>query len=181
MSDPLPPRPDRALAMSRAHLFALAALAMSMSVLTFFIGVQLGRKEVPAAPTAAQAPLIRDDVRSGDLEVLLTRVEQARGDPTLTFPGDLPRSELPSSSDAVPHSGYAIEVAAEPTAADAQRLVETLRAAGLAAYRVAALVDGRPEHRVKVGGYTTEESAVAAIPEVKSRAGTEHASVSAAP
>ncbi len=181
MSEPLPPRPDRALALSRAHLFALAALALSMSVLTFFIGVQLGRKDVPAAPVAAQKPLIPDEVRSGDLEVLLTRVEQARGDPSLLFPADLPRSELPSSSDNVPHTGYAIGVAVEPTAADAQRVVDTLRAAGLAAYRVAALVDGVPEHRVKVGGYATEESAVAAIPEVKSRAGTDHATVAAAP
>lgn len=181
MPEPLPPRPDRALALTRAHLFALAALAISMSVLTFFIGIQLGRKQLPAVSAPSAAPLIADEVRSGDLEVLLTRVEQARGDASLSFPSDLPRSELPSSSDQVPTSGWAIQVAAAPTTTDAQRLVDTLRAAGLAAYRVAAIVDGRTEHRVKVGGYPSEEAAVAAIPEVKSRAGSDHASVAAAP
>jgi cell division septation protein DedD len=181
MSDLLPPRPDRPLALTRGHLFALGALAVAMSVLTFFIGVQLGHKQGPVAVAPENAPLVPEEVRSGDLEVLLTRVEQAHADPTLSFPRELARSELPSSSDQVPHSGWAIQVAAEPTAEDAQRLVDTLRAAGLSAYRVAALVDGKAEHRVKVGGYVTEDAATAAIPEVKSRAGASEAAVSAAP
>lgn len=184
MPEPLPPRPDRPLAITRAHLFALAALSIAMAVLAFFVGVQLGRREAVVEPapagTTAIAPLVGEDVRSGDLEVLLTRVEAAQG-ASLTFPSVLPRSELPVASDGVPTDGWAIEVASRRTAGEAQQLVETLRAADLAAYRLAVLVDGKPEHRVRIGGYGSEASAVAAIPEVKSRAGADHASVAPAP
>jgi len=186
MPEPLPPRPDRPLAITRGHLFALAALSIAMAVLAFFIGVQLGRRQVDVAPApgasgaAAVAPLVGEDVRSGDLEVLLTRVEATQG-VSLSFPTALPRSELPVTSDGVPSRGWSIEIGSRRTADDAQQLVDTLRAADLPAYRLAVLVDGKPEHRVRIGGYASEEHAVAAIPEVKSRAGADRATVAPAP
>lgn len=180
-SPALPPRPDRALPLTRGHLFALAAVSVSMSVLSLFIGVSLGRREAPAVAFPEHAPLVGEDVRSGNLEVLLTRVEQRDAALGLAFPTELPRSALPSSSDGVPRSGYAIEVATRPDEADAQRIVETLRAAGLPAYRLAALVDGVREQRVRIGGFASEDVAGAALSEVSARAGVANAKVVAAP
>jgi cell division septation protein DedD len=165
---------------------------LSLAVLAFFVGMQVGKTQAPPAPAAPPvAPLVSDEARTGDLEVLLARVEQAgnRHDP-LAFPGELPKTDVPpppvdpaappveapppvdpfpdapregsatvaagaSASvavDGVPAGGWAIQVASRDTEADAQALVETLRAAGLAAYRVVALVDGKSAWRVRVRG-----------------------------
>lgn len=179
-----PPAADRPLPITRGHLFAFAALALALAALTFFLGLTVGRRQAAAPPPAAVSALVPEEVRSGDLEVLLSKVEEARPGEGLAFPEELPRSTalvVPSASDGVPTSGFAIEVFVRPDETDAQRLVDTLRAAGLAAYRVAAMVDGKAEHRVKVGGYASEEAAKAALAEVQARAGAPEASVGPVP
>jgi cell division septation protein DedD len=88
--------------------------------------------------------------------------------------------EAPAASDQVPSGGWAIQIGKRESEAEAERLVQTLRAAGLSAYHVEALVDGKPEHRVRVGGYASEAAANAALSEVQGRAGAPSASVTKA-
>ncbi len=171
---------ERQLSLTRGHLFALGVLSLALAALTFFIGVEVGRQQAPDAPSPVQAGLVPDEVRSGDLEVLLAKVDEHR-DASLGFPRDLVSPALGPSSDGVPTSGFAIQVSEGDDIARAQRLVETLRAAKLPAYRVAAIVDGQALQRVRIGGYSSEESANAARSEVASRAGSGDASVVAAP
>lgn len=218
---PRPARTNGQLTLTRGHLYAFGAMALTLAILAFFVGLQVGRG--PVAP--AQGPVVRalldEEARTGDLETLLMRVESSRAPEGLVFPRELPTSApplpplpaegeepvapppvdpvvapdaapegeatlapsvaAPSTSDAVPTHGWAIQVAVRADAADADRLVATLREAELDAYRVEALVDGRSEHRVRVGGYATEAAATAALPEVRGRAGASTATVAHAP
>lgn len=171
---------ERQLSLTRGHLFALGVLSVALASLTFFIGVEVGRQDVPDAPPPAQAGLVAEDVKSGDLEVLLAKVDEHR-DASLGFPHELVAPVIASTSDAVPTSGFAIQVAEGDDVARAQRLVETLRAANMPAYRVAAIVDGKTLHRVRIGGYSSEAAATAARGEIAGRAGAAEASVVAAP
>lgn len=219
-----PARTNGQLTLTRGHLYAFGAMSLTLAILAFFVGLQVGRG--PAVPT--QGPVVRalldDEARTGDLETLLMRVESARAPDGLVFPRELPKSApplppvpvegevpveaaplppvdpvaapdaapqgeatlapavvAPSTSDGVPTHGWAIQVAVRNDAADADRLVATLREAKLDAYRVEALVDGRSEHRVRIGGYATEAAATAALPEVRGRAGASTATVAHAP
>lgn len=219
-------RPERELVLTRGHLFALGALSLALAVLSFFVGLQLGRTDAPVAPAPAVEPLVREEVRGGDLEVLLARVEAAsRPHAELTFPEKLEESDPipppvdpaapvdaaavvappvdPFPDDANPRVGaatvagvvsapapvaheipagkWAVQVASRPDEADAAFLVDTLRAAGLKAYRVPALVDGQALWRVRVGGYNSKEGATAALGEVSARAGSTEALVTQAP
>lgn len=92
-----------------------------------------------------------------------------------------PAAVAPAASDQVPTQGWAVEIASRATVEEAAVLVESLRAAGLSAYHVEARVDGRPEHRVRIGGYHSEAAAKEAVPELRGRAGTTTATVLAVP
>lgn len=174
---------ERPLQLTRGHLFALGALSLALAALAFFLGVSVGRRQVEVPePVVRSDVLVPEEVRSGDLEVLLAKVEATQQG--VDFPGSLPLSPppvVPDASDGVPSSGWAIQVAVRADETDAQRLVETLRQAGLPAYRVAALVDGKPEQRVRISGYATEAVARAALTEIQARSGSAEALVVAAP
>lgn len=219
---PRPPRATGQLPLTKAHLFAMGALSLAMSALTFFIGLQLGRGTTPTEEAPQVVALLDEEARTGDLETLLMRVEASRPAETLVFPEVLPKSapplpplpqegeepppappppdpvvmpadpptgtaELPpgagtpAASDGVPTTGWSIQVGTRADPTEARQVVETLRAAGLDAYHVSALVDGRAEHRVRVGGYASESAATAALPEIRGRAGTSTATVTHAP
>jgi cell division septation protein DedD len=216
------PQPDRQLQLTRNHLFALGAVSLSLAVLAFFVGMQVGKTRAPpVSSTPPVAPLVSEEARTGNLEVLLAKVEQAGSKPDpLAFPGELPKTDAPpapvdplappavapatpadpfpdgaregaatipagpsavSTADGVPAGGWAIQVHTRGDAADAQALVETIRAAGLPAYRVEALVEGRSTWRVRVGGFASKEAATSALGEVSGRAGSADAAVTPAP
>jgi cell division protein FtsN len=227
MADLQRPPVERPLAVTRAHLLALGALSLSLAVLSFFVGLQVGRNESPPVAAPPVAPLVSDQARSGDLEVLLANIDQAKSAATpLTFPAELPKTTPPpaappadgsaaAASDApaaappvadvpgeehagsasvaagaavapavaeeVPKGGWAVQVATRADEHDAAVLVETLRAAGLPAYHVVALVQGKAAWRVRVGGYGTKEAATAALSAVASKAGADDATVTPAP
>lgn len=224
-----PPRPDRELALTRNHLYALGTLALALAVLSFFVGVQVGRGEAVPAPAPPVPALVAREVREGDLQVLLANVEAANAASSLTFPEELPKTEPPPASpdpnapppdpnapatqvaaaapavafpaperpgsaavapapvaapvppQEIPAGAFAVQVATRADERDAAALVETLRAAGLSAYRVPSLVDGQSVWRVRVGGYASRDAATAALPEVGARSGSADAVVTAAP
>lgn len=100
--------------LSRNHLYALGALSLALAVLAFFVGFQAGRGQVRAPAAPAVARFVSDEVASGDLEVLLARVEQATvGDAPLDFPSELPRTEVP--------------VAAPPPVGDGEIVAEVVK------------------------------------------------------
>lgn len=86
----------------------------------------------------------------------------------------------PSQGD-IPTSGWSIQVGEQAAEPDADRQVETLQAAGLAAYKVVALVDGATVWRVRIGGYSSKDTATAALPGVSSKAGAAKTTVTRAP
>jgi cell division septation protein DedD len=81
----------------------------------------------------------------------------------------------------VPNSGWAIEVASFGTEPEAAGHAESLRAQGLVAYRVVALVDGATVWRVRVGGYASKDAASAALTSVGATARAEAPRVTKAP
>ncbi len=73
-----PPAADGTLSLTRAHLFALAAMALALAVLAFFVGLQAGRNQTATSVAViADPPLVGAEARSGNLETLLHGVEQA--------------------------------------------------------------------------------------------------------
>ncbi len=221
MQDSPRPRATNQLPLTRNHLYAMGALSLALALLAFFVGFSLGRGKAAAPPPAPASTFVPEEVRTGDLEVLLAKVEQANaGDAALGFPAELPRTEpppppvdptappveptpppnpfpaesrpgtaalggppvaTPTVDEGVPTSGWAVEVAEHTSEADASRYVETLRAAGLEAYRVVALVGGKTVWRVRIGGYSSKDAATAAVPAVASKAGASSATVTPAP
>jgi cell division septation protein DedD len=227
MSDVARASAGHPLPITRNHLYALGALSLSLAVLSFLVGLQVGRGN--GAPAAAPPPpgLITEEIRSGTLEVLLARVEQAHAaESALRFPEELPQSEprvtgpdpavlagevpaepvappvptldLPAEArpgsaavdgvaaveptvEELPAGGWAVQVGEYSTEADAVRNVETLKAAGLAAYRIVALVGGETRWRVRIGGFDSKASATANAGAVGAQAGATEPVVVPAP
>lgn len=222
-------RTNGTLPITRAHLFALGAMSLTMAVLSFFIGLKLGQHDVPMSEGPVVKALLDEEARTGNLEALLMRVEATQTQERLVFPEELTKSAPPlpplpdpdapaadptlvvaaappaappivqpdsppvshaelaggerviAASEAVPTTGWAIQVGERAQEQEAERLVATLRTAGLEAYHVEVLVDGTPTHRVRVGGYGSQEAAKAALVEVSGRAGAPDATVIKAP
>lgn len=61
-----------------------------------------------------------------------------------------------------PLEGYSVQVAVTD-AAGARTMLGDLATSGVEGYVIDAIVDGQPERRVRVGGYTSEEEAAAAV------------------
>lgn len=227
MQDSTRPRATNQLPLTRNHLYAMGALSLALALLAFFVGFSLGRGKAAAPPpVSAESRFLSEEARTGNLEVLLSKVEQARGvEEAMAFPSELPKSDpppapvdpnappptepveppppppnpfppearpggaqlttapvaTPTVGEDVPTSGWAVEVAEHAVEDDAARNVETLRAAGLSAYRVVAIVGGRTVWRVRVGGYGGKEAATAAMPAVASKAGVTDVKVTPAP
>jgi hypothetical protein len=229
------PRATNQLPLTRNHLYALGALSLALAVLSFFVGFQAGKGRAAPVPVPQVARLVPDDVRTGDLEVLLAGVEHARGaESSLSFPAELPHTDpapappvpldptapegtamvapvaappepvaapfpaevhpgagavppgpvpplVPGGTGDVPLSGWAVQVGQHDVESDADRYVATLRAAGLSAYKVVALVGGHSVWRVRVGGFKSKEAATAALSGVASKAGSAEPSVTPAP
>ena len=174
-----PPRPrERQVALTRGHLVALAGMAVALSAVTFFLGVQIGPQQAPPPEKSVEA-LLGPEAQTGELQALLTRVEQAQpGSQSLDFPRSLPLSNVPagqgamvpptsgtaSQSDEVPPGGWTLEVATYDQVAAAQAEILKLRSAGLPAWWTNTLVDGKSQVRVRIGSYSSAEAANLDLP-----------------
>lgn len=179
---------------TRGHLGALGVSTLAIAVLSFLVGLELGRsglvvENAPGqAATSAFLPDVADDQA---LELLLREVEQARRaeekDPTVTFNNELARpvptisaTDAPLSSvvtavepggplpvpppgpapvDALPTSGWSVQVASYEDLAEADLHVAQLKELGHPAYRIEALVSGATWYRVRIGGHETRAKA----------------------
>lgn len=172
---------DNAIPLTRGHLYALGAMSMALGFLAFFVGLAVGQRAPETPPAEARIlPLVAAEVESGSLEALLARVSEVQG-AALSFPSELGATGPSASIDGVPTGGWSVQVGQYPQVDGAERLVAQLREAGLPAYRVAAIVDGKRLHRVRVSGYSSRESAAIDMAAVASRAGASTPSVVPAP
>lgn len=170
--------PAATLTLTRGHLLALGALSLALAVLSFFLGVEVGRQQAPPPPVVELPGLVAKDVAEGNLEELLSKAEEKQGQP-LDFPKAL--IAPPAEADGVPTGGWAVQVGEFPDAAGADALVTRLRAEKLAAYKIPAVVEGHPRLRVRVGGFGSRESAEAAQGQVVGAAGVSEGVVVPAP
>jgi hypothetical protein len=189
MNDLTRRRNARDLWISRGHLAAAAALATTVSVVTFGVGFLVGR-DVRVEPAPVAGPHVPD----GALLELLARVEaSATADgavDVLTFPDalrgpaggspDVPAAAgepLPVKMTAIggavapgdrPPAGAFTVVVGRGDDVDAMRALQgRLTAMGLQAWVGAEIVDGVAAYRVAVGGYPTAEAATASLPIVQ--------------
>lgn len=111
MNDGARNRPDRQIWITRGHLGALAVTTASVALLTFLVGVQVGRRTAPeVATTEARPSPLPDAAAQASLELLLREVElaQASVDPTgqphaaLSFPSVLGKNTTAAPSSAEP-------------------------------------------------------------------------------
>ena len=90
------PRAQHQLPLTRNHLYAMGTLSVCLAAIAFFVGFSLGRGRATVPATAAAPGLVAPEVRTGELEVLLSKVEHASaGDAALGFPAELPRTDPP--------------------------------------------------------------------------------------
>jgi DedD protein len=178
----------REIWITRGHLMALGTATFFIALLAFFIGIQVGRSQSEAPAAISDAALVPDADRQDALEALLLEVESAQEEaPQLAFnetlaqdnapqppveappetpittkiaPENPPTPPPPAPKDApMPKSGWSIQVASYDTVADADARVKQLKARGLTAYRVGALIRGRQWYRVRIGGFEDKAAA----------------------
>lgn len=150
--------------MTRGQLAAIGTMSLSIAILAFFIGLRVGRAQVPQPEEVERvASLIPADVRTDALPELLARVERAAAGNAelgrLTFPEELvaevPEVRVPEASEA---AVVAVTVDADAAVQlEAPEPAEGVPSQGFAvqlfSYPDAAAADAKVEE-LKEGGYT---------------------------
>jgi cell division septation protein DedD len=100
---------EREIWLTRGQLLAIFVLACCIAVLTFFLGLVVGRSERIETPEVTTAsPLVRPSERVEALDALLARVEAhasaATPEGVLSYPSTLPSGDL--TSGALVESGF---------------------------------------------------------------------------
>lgn len=96
-------------------------------------------------------------------------------------PGAAPEPPDSALGAGAPSGGWAVQVASYAEQAEADGHVDRLKAQGMAAYRVAAVVSGHTWHRVRIGGYSSREAADAALGTLSQTLGLSDLMVAQAP
>lgn len=111
-------RPESEAALTRSRLWVLVGVSVCMSVTTFILGFQVGRQDLPAAPLPVRDALISEEARTGNLEVLLQKVNAAEKEAHLDFPAELAVSPAPAPEPQLGPDGLPLpaEPAPAPTA-----------------------------------------------------------------
>ena len=202
---------SREIWITKGHLAALGTATLAIALLAFFVGIQVGRKQVDTPPAPQADNLLPDPAKEDALEALLREVEAAQAAaPPLAFPDTLTEGEAPKAPDeneeqsvetgvepvpevkkdppppppkaaAIPTSGWSVQVASYDNAKDADARVEKLRERELKAYRVTALIRGQNWHRVKVGSYPSKDAAAKARNDLARILGTRDLMITEAP
>ena len=202
---------SREIWITKGHLAALGTATLAIALLAFFVGIQVGRKQVEAPPIATSDSILPDPAKEDALEALLREVEAAQAAaPPLAFPDTLTEGEAPKPPEEateepietdvkpvpevkqepppppaqaapVPKSGWSVQVASYDNATDADARVAKLRERELKAYRVTALIRGQNWHRVKVGSYPSKDAAAEARNKLARILGTRDLMITEAP
>ncbi len=79
-------RPESEATLTRTRLWVLVGVAVCMSVTTFILGLQVGRRDLPTAALPPRDALISEEARTGNLELLLQKVSATEKEAHLDFP-----------------------------------------------------------------------------------------------
>ncbi len=108
---------NREIWITRGHLAALGTATLAIALLAFFVGIQVGRGQVEAAPTSAQETLLPNPEREDTLEELLREVEAAQAaTPALAFPETLAEGTAAPVEPPAEEAPVQTEVVAAPEA-----------------------------------------------------------------
>jgi DedD protein len=201
----------REIWITKGHLAALGTATLAIALLAFFVGIQVGRSQIEAAPSENIDALLPDPEREDALEALLREVESAQAAaPPLAFPETLVEGKVPEAPETpeeapvktevrpapevkhtpppeppksapIPKSGWSVQIASYERVADADARVTKLQERKLKAYRVAALIRGHNWYRVKVGSYPTRDAATKARISLARTLGTRDLMITEAP
>ena len=87
---------SREIWITKGHLAALGTATLAIALLAFFVGIQVGRKQVDAPPPPQADNILPDPAKEDALEALLREVEAAQAAaPPLAFPDTLQRVKRP--------------------------------------------------------------------------------------
>jgi len=118
MAELVGPRHDRTIWMTRAHLAALGLMTVSIAVLAFFVGMQVGKGTGIETDLEEPRAFLPDPADEDALEALLREVERAKapveGPSDLEFPEALTTEAAPEAPEAVPEP--AVETLVTPAA-----------------------------------------------------------------
>ena len=201
----------REIWITKGHLAALGTATLAIALLAFFVGIQVGRKQVDPPLTPTSDNILPNPEREDALEALLREVESAQAAaPPLAFPETLaknsappapePKEETPVETEVrnspepttvpppdppksapVPKKGWSVQIASYESSADADARVAKLQEQKLKAYRVAALIRGQNWYRVKVGSFPTKDAAAKARADLARTLGTRDLMITEAP
>lgn len=110
-------RPESEATLTRTRLWVLVGVAVCMSVTTFILGLQVGRRDLPAAPLPPRDALISEEARTGNLEVLLQKVSATEKEGHLDFPQALAVSTPLAPPPELGPDGLPLPVVEAPPAA----------------------------------------------------------------
>jgi cell division septation protein DedD len=185
MIDRGPARPGRQIWITRGHLAALGTATVFIALLAFLVEYA----QASSQPTTQGEPPDRDDLSfpaalrgdAADAAALGSAPPPTETTTTVAAtPGDVPAPpEVPQAE--LPAGGWAVQVSAYPSPADAATKVAELTAEGLEAYTVAAHVNGETWYRVRIGGFEDRAQAMAARQVLADRLGTPDLLVAEAP
>lgn len=149
--------------LSRGHLRAAAVGAVLACATSFFLGMSFaGRHATPVVVTSSHGP-------REDLVELLARVEASDevrdGVETFTFPEALTQSSggTVAPGDAAPEGRFRVELGSFSDVAEARRLHDQLREAGVPVWVGVQLQAGVMRWRVETGAFDTEAEASAHV------------------
>ena len=105
---------------TRSHLLALAVTTGCIALLSFFLGVSVGRSSAGSGDgEAAEAPLVPDAAKQEDLEAVLRQAAQKQAPKDdFSFPADLPADQVGQLPAETPlaEGGATSQAAAPPEA-----------------------------------------------------------------
>lgn len=118
----------------------------------------LGMQSAPQAPAIASATTVRP---AAPATIVSAPLKDATATTTQPLPEDTDAPQTPAAIYPAPTAGgnYAVNVGSFGSVASADKLVASMRTAGLAAFREAASVDGKIVQRVRVGPFATRPQA----------------------
>ena len=108
---------SREIWITKGHLAALGTATLAIALLAFFVGIQVGRKQIEAPPEAHSDSILPDPAKEDALEALLREVEAAQAAaPPLAFPDTLTEGEAPEPPEEEPVESVETEVEPVPEA-----------------------------------------------------------------
>lgn len=128
----------------------------------------LARVEASSRPHGGVEDLTFPDALTGQVAqgpvAPMEGTDVATDPPTPVEPG--PATPTLPEGDAAPSGAFTLEVGRFTEAVAAESARDRLREAGLPAWMSVALIEGKPEMRVAIGGYADAETAATALAEI---------------